>query len=516
MRANSQTHTEELLLLLLMISISMIVIFIGNNYGTSGGIKKIIFALPYLIYFSRQFYIKISGQAYILVVLFVAMLMLTRLEPYKYPFNWDDYSHWALSVKLLYLNEINEDYFKNILFSNYIPIYSSWLSTFQSIKQFDIALSYLLKYFYISIVLLYILSSYCAKCGYINRVALFVVAIAPIGANFTPSAHNLLIDDVFAVITILALMKAAELLNADEIKTSQTYPIFIALPLLLSKQAGYITFAAITLSYAASFIFKGAKPKHIIILLFSMLTFIFVIFTWNLTLNKYIPSDEYKIYAHTELLSGCLRIPSFFGNFFDGFFIDTRKQHVLASFALLAILSAYMRFGYRYGVLITLYFLVTAAGLITAYIFVFYGGDEFMTMNSMPRYMYGLILPIIIVVAIKDYSTEHDLKARLHIQMIFFWVSYFLPSMLIYILIPSILFAITSRAIMINLTMDTRAVIVYFLLILVLSVSALFKFGSERLYLKIYPDTKYLNWYRSPTYEPGNLYDTLVKKYYSL
>ncbi len=96
-------------------------------------------------------------RALILVgILFILIaFLITRQESYLYIFNWDDFSHWARSVKLLVISNGFEDFYMNhVLFPSYGPASATWHAFFQNWSIIDERILYFSQILWIFSLLL--------------------------------------------------------------------------------------------------------------------------------------------------------------------------------------------------------------------------------------------------------------------------------------------------------------------------------------------------------------------------
>ena len=348
-----------------------------------------------------------STKGLILIgVLFIFLsYLITRHEAYSYVFNWDDFSHWARSVKLLVLdNGYGETYFSSILFSSYAPATNTWHAFFQHSSSFEESTLYFTQMMWIISLLLCIygvLFQYVV--GLFQKVMSLIVLIG-LGNTLTPYGHNLNVD-VFIGLGFATTYLIYNYSNHPLLQKIITSSI-ILFTVILTKQVGLV----VALQFSMiNLMTNGFKRKEIfanaVILILSSIGMI----VWLLFV---IPFNEYA-YIVNEQRDGFLQAFMWQSRvFFDFFVIELfsfnaiEKSHVVIYGSLLYSLAIYIN--NKSIKLLKIVFIALSSYMIfllCAYVLRF-GADhpESATLDSINRYVstqFYFLIPLMLIETLK-------------------------------------------------------------------------------------------------------------------
>jgi len=348
-----------------------------------------------------------STKGLILVgVLFIFLsYLITRHEAYSYVFNWDDFSHWARSVKLLVLdNGYGETYFSSIIAASYAPATNTWHAFFQHSSSFEESTLYFTQMIWIISLLLCIygvLLQYVV--GLFQKVMSLIVLIG-LGNTLTPYGHNLMVD-VFIGLGFAATYLIYNYSNHPLLQKIISSSI-ILFTVVLTKQVGLV----VALQFSMiNLMINGFKRKEIfsnaVILILSSIGMI----VWLLFV---IPFNE-AAYIVNEQRDGFLQVIMWQSRVFYDFFViklfvfnDIEKSHIVIYGSLLYSLAIYIN--NKSIKLFKIVFIALSSYIIfllLAYVLRF-GADhlESTTLDSMNRYVstqFYFLIPLMLIETLK-------------------------------------------------------------------------------------------------------------------
>lgn len=284
-----------------------------------------------------------STKGLILVgVLFIFVsYLITRHEAYSYVFNWDDFAHWARSVKLLVLdNGYGETYFSSILGPSYAPATNTWHAFFQHSSSFEESTLYFSQMIWIISLLLCIYGVLLKYAASLFQKVMSLIVLIGLGNTLTPYGHQLLAD-VFIGLGFAATYLIYNYSNHPLLQKIISSSI-ILFTVVLTKQVGLVVVLQFSM---INLMTNGFKRKEIfanaVILILSSIGII----VWLLFV---IPFNE-TAYVVDHLRNEFFQVFMWqSGVFFDFFVIELfssnaiEKSHVVIYGSLLYSLAIYI------------------------------------------------------------------------------------------------------------------------------------------------------------------------------
>ena len=412
--------------------------------------------------------------------------LITRHEAYSYVFNWDDFSHWARSVKLLILdNGYGEKYFSYVLAPSYAPATNTWHAFFQHSSSFEESTLYFTQMIWIISLLLCIYSVLLKYAASFFQKGMSLIVLIGLGNTLTPYGHQLLAD-VYIGLGAAAIYLIYNYSNHPLLQKIISSSI-ILFTVVLTKQAGLIVALQFSL---INLMTNGFKRKEIfanaVILILSSIGII----VWS---QFVIPYNE-TAYVADHLRNEFFQVFMWqSGVFFDFFVIElfssnaVEKSHVVIYGSLLYSLAIYINT--KSIKLLKIVFIALSfymLFLIFGYVLRF-GADhlESTTLDSINRYVsiqFYFLIPLMLIETLKlnREKTGYFLILLVYLTLSYYFVRLFtiFPIIVIVALVlPKYPLMIASKKII--------------ALLVLLSSASLF-FSYDMILRKITPSEEYL------------------------
>ncbi len=429
-------------------------------------------------------------RALILVgILFILIaFLITRQESYLYIFNWDDFSHWARSVKLLVISNGFEDFYMNhVLFPSYGPASATWHAFFQNWSIIDERILYFSQILWIFSLLLCI---YGVVSNYLTNFfqkILVLIILTGLGNTITPYGHNLQVD----ILIGLSLASAYLIYNYSNATSSQklTYSALILFPVVLTKPIGIV--AALQFSFL-NLVSNGFKKKEIIrnfaVVIFASLGMII----WIVGVIGVDVNSSSNMITFSEMLQ---RITWQSKVFYDYFFVKlfyssiVEKTHVVIYGGLLYSIVIYI--DSRSIKLLKIVFLTIVtylAFLFLAYAFHFNDGSgtgEAASLGSMNRYFsvqFYFLIPVMLIETLRLHGNKVNYSL---ISLIFLVISYYFTK--VFFILPIVLVIMMVLPKYSPKTISNKVII-----LLAISIFVTLHYSSDLILKKVIPSTEYM------------------------
>jgi len=353
-----------------------------------------------------------KGLIFVGVLFIFVSYLITRHESYMYIFNWDDFSHWARTVKLLILdNGYGDKYFNNVLFPKYGPGSATWHAFFQHSSSIKESTLYFTQLIWIISLLLCIYGVLLQYTVSLFQKVMSLIVLIGLGNTMTPSGHNLQVDILiglsFAVTYLLYNYSNHPLLQ----KIISSAIIFCTI--VLTKPIGFVVAFQF---FIINLLTNRFKRKEIfanaVILILSIIgiivwrLFIPESLDWNTTSSSEGGARSHDLFQKIMWQSGVF-YDFFVIKFFD--FSGIEKSHVVIYGSLLYSLVIY--FKSRSIRLFKIVFIALSTYMIFllfayAYYFNAGGGNltESLTLQSMNRYIsvqFYFLIPLMLIETLK-------------------------------------------------------------------------------------------------------------------
>ena len=363
----------------------------------------------------------------LLGVLFIFVsYLITRHEAYSYVFNWDDFSHWARSVKLLVLdNGYGEKYFSFVLAPSYAPATNTWHAFFQHSSSFEESTLYFSQMIWITAFLLCIYGVLLQYAASLFQKVMSLIVLIGLGNTLTPSGHQVLAD-VYIGLGVAATYLIYNYSNHPLLQKIISSSI-ILFTVVLTKQVGLVVALQFSL---INLMTNGFKKKEIfanaVILTLSSIGLI----VWMLFV---IPFNE-TAYAVDHLRNEFFQVFMWqSGVFFDFFVIELfssnaiEKAHVVIYGSLLYSLAIYINNkSIKLLKIVFIALLFYMIFLIIGYVLRF-GADhvESTTLDSINRYVsiqFYFLIPLMLIETLK---LNREKTGYFLILLVFLVLSYY-------------------------------------------------------------------------------------------
>ena len=425
----------------------------------------------------------IVGISFILIA-----FLITRQESYLYLFNWDDFSHWARSVKLLVIGNGFEGFYMNhVLFPSYGPASATWHAFFQNWYVIDERILYFSQILWIFSLLLCVYGVALNYLANFFQKILILIILTGLANTITPSGHNLQVD----ILIGLSLASAYLVYNYSNANSSQKliYSSLILFPVVLTKPIGIA--AALQFSFL-NLVSNGLKKKEIIrnfaVVFFASLgMIIWIFFIIGVDVNS-----SGSMIAGDEILQRITwQSKVFYDYFFAKLFYSSvvEKTHVVIYGSLLYSIVIYIDSrSIRLFKIVLLAIITYLAFLFLAYAFHFNSGNgtgEAASLDSMNRYFsvqFYFLIPIMLVEALRLHTgkVNYALFALIFLVISFYFTKVF------------IIFPIILAAMVIVPKYASKAIISKAIIILLIPIAVTMYYSYDLFIKKIIPSAEYI------------------------
>jgi len=431
-----------------------------------------------------------STKGLILVgVLFIFVsYLITRHESYSYVFNWDDFSHWARTVKLLILNNgYGDKYFSHVLFPSYGPASATWHAFFQHSSSIEESTLYFTQLIWITALLLCIYGVLLQYAASLFQKVMSLIVLIGLGNTITPSGHNLQVDVLiglsFAVTYLIYNYSNYPLLQ----KIIASSMIFFTI--VLTKPIGLVVALQF---FIINLLNNGFKRKEIFANAVILISSSIGIIVWLFFIPDNDSNSTVTVLFSDEMLQKIMWQSRVFYDFFViklFVFNDIEKSHIVIYGSLLYSLVIYINNkSIKLFKIVFISISTYMIFLLSAYVYYFMSASiiEANSLASMNRYIsiqFYFLMPVMLIETLKLQGAK---VGYLLILLVFLSVAYYFTKLFMIFPIIVIVALVLSKY---PLMIASKKIIAALVL---LSTVSLF-FSYDIIIRKITPSEDYLD-----------------------
>jgi hypothetical protein len=484
--------SEVWIISLSILIIASFVIILAVDFKSLLYVKVLLILLGFIELYKNQQNEDIPLKMLIFTgILFILIaFLITRQESYSYIFNWDDFSHWARSVKLLVLdNGYGDFYFSQVLFPTYGPGSATWHAFFQDWNIIDESTLYFSQILWIFSLLICV---YGISLNYVTdsfQKVLILVILAGLGNTITPYGHNLQVD----ILIGLSLASAYLIYNYSKSSPRQKLvnSAMILFTIVLTKPIGLVALLQFSFLNLISNGFKRVEIARNIAIV-ALASFGAII--WALYISEIVPhSGNNKVIGYETLLRLAWQAEVFYDYFVIKLFYFSiiEKVHVVIYGGLLYSIVIYINcHSAKLLKIVFLSIIVYLAFLLLAYTFYFNGNGsnsgEAASLGSINRYFsvqFYFLIPVMLIETLKLHGNKVNYSL---ISLIFLVISFYFTKVLF--ILPIVLVIMMVLPQYSPKTISNKVII-----LLAISISVTLYYSSNLILKKVFPSTEYVS-----------------------